>query len=224
MAFRTRSHNTIERGHATLLARTKEPIQMHTFDPYQPYSAWGMHTTNPFGVPYSNPVYTNPVAVNPLLAGMTPWGHTHVGVPQQAANPLHQLQLAALASQGAIPQLLALSQLNPSLQNPIAAAIYQNAMQQNPLLAASLYNPLIAAAVQNQIQGAWGQFGQPVNPFSQVSHGQIGVASGQPGQSVAPQGQFIAGLAPQSFIGQPGLGQGWGQINPLIGQLTGRPF
>jgi hypothetical protein len=165
-----------------------------------PYGGQYYGTPNPVGMPY-NVQQTS--AINPL-AGINPpaminpiAGQAYGSQQGNGLHPLQQLQLASLASQGAIPQLLALSPLAAGLQNPIVAAL--------------LSNPLIAAGLHSQF-GHQQQFGQQ----PQFQQPQLG----QP-QSLYPQ----LPLAPQSWVGQGsqlGGGQGYGQIHPLLAQLTAR--
>jgi len=69
------------------------------------------------------------------------------------------------------------------------------------------------------------QFGQMGSPYGQIppQFGQIGSPYGQIG---SPYGQIGSMLAPQSWVGQPGLygSHPLGQVHPLISQLIGRGF
>lgn len=144
------------------------------------------------GTPFGLPA--TPFAGLPY-AGVTP-GVTH---PQQ----LHAAQILATqaAIQQQLQQLLQLQQLQ-QLQNPLLAAV-----QQNPLLAATLQNPIGAGVIQNPL----------LNPGLPQT--------GIPGlQSHLPYPQIgqIAGLQPQTWVGQGGLGIGQPFGNP---QLAGiHPF
>jgi len=123
----------------------------------------------------------------------------------QLQNPLLQ---AALQTPGVIgsvlqnPLLQAALQtpgvIGSVLQNPLLMATLQNPVLQNPVLQATLQNPLLQhTGLHNPIHALTGQVGSPF--------GQIGQ------------------LAPQTWVGQPGLlgqglGQTIGQIHPLIAQ------
>jgi hypothetical protein len=185
-----------------------------------PYGGQYYGTPNPVGMPYN---VQQASAINPL-AGINPLAMINPtpGIPQtqqgygpqqgNGLHPLQQLQLASLASQGGIPQLFALSPLAAGLQNPITAALLSN-----PLIAAGLHSQF---GHQQQF-GQQPQFGQP--QFQQPQFGQPQFQQpqfGQP-QSLYPQ----LPLAPQSWVGQGGQlggGQAYGQINPLLAQLTAR--
>jgi hypothetical protein len=108
------------------------------------------------------------------------------------------------------------------------------ALLQNPLIAASLENPLVNQLIAQTQFGAQQhnpfnpyigqqvpQFGQIGSPYGQMGspYGQIGSPYGQIG---SPYGQM--GLAPQSWVGQPGLygNNPLGQVHPLVQQLVGR--
>ena len=178
-----------------------------THDPFQIQSALGAYSglATPFQSLYSS---LNPVAAfNPLAAAYQPM-----------AGIIPQLQLAQiLAARAAVPQLLATSPWSAGLHNPLLAS----AVLQNPLIASALENPLV-----NQLI-AQAQFGAQHNPFNpyigqQVPQfGQIGSPYGQVG---SPYGQISPMLAPQSWVGQPGLygNSPLGQVHPLVSQLVGR--
>lgn len=212
-----------------------------TYDPFQTYSAFGPYAgiNNPIGLQYAalqNSLMNPMAAVNPFAT-------------QSGINP-QQLQLAAiLASQGAIPQLLGLSpyavgqQHNPllsALHNPMAGL--QNP-QLNPILASMLASgPQLGYQPQQfgyQPNSPWGQVGSPYgvpgSPMGQqigLPFGQTGQPFGQAGspfaqQTGSPFGQTGFPLAPQSWVGQGGpfgSGPAFGQGNPLLAQLSGRPF
>lgn len=218
-----------------------------------PYGAPYYGTLNPMGMPYNiqqtsaiNPLAAGmhplaaatlglspgyPATINPLL-GIPQAGQQGYGpYPAQGFINPQQLQLAsALASQAAIPQLLGLS--------PLAG------LQHHPILAALLQNPLITAGLQAQLgqQSQYGQqlpFGQPQfgqqlpfgqqPQFGQQPHslysqlgqiGGLGFGQGGPGAGIGYP------LAPQSWVGQAGQwsGQGYGQVHPLLAQLTARAY
>jgi hypothetical protein len=181
-----------------------------------PYGAANLGGLNPLGIPY-NPQISN---INPL-AGIHPLAAATLGLsqmapqgygPYQAQNFIHpqHLQLAsALAQQAAIPQQV-FGQYGPGI-SPVAG-LY------NPM-AALLSNPFIAAALQSQY-GA--------QQFSQQPHySQFGVGGGSQFGQPGVLGGIGAPLAPQSWVGQGGQlggGQGFGQINPLLAQLSARAF
>jgi hypothetical protein len=176
---------------------------------------------NPFTSPYAGSIQP---AINPLanpFAGVTqsisPFvQQAYGGVPnyaaiaqqqqlqqqqlqqqlQQQVQEIQRLQTLAsiLASQGANPQMLGLSQQNNPYQNqPFQNQPFQNQLWQtqqpnllpNPLIAASLQNPLINPVLAQQLA-------QQQNPFAQTAFP----------------------LAPQSWVGQ--------QFNPHHHQLAGR--
>jgi len=196
-------------------------------DPFQSYAAmstpYGAHlgNSNPMGIPYNVQTPT----INPL-AGIHPLAAAALGLSQAAINPINgipqmgpqgfgqypaqsfinpqQLQLAsALAQQALIPQLL-------GQQSSLAF--------QNPMVAALLSNPLIATGLQSQYGGQ--QFGQqPHSLYSQFAQNG-GSPFGQPGLPVG----IGYPLAPQSWVGQGGAAQGYGQVNPLLAQFGPRPF
>lgn len=183
-------------------------------DPFQTHSQWGAYPGIQTGL--------NPMALNPLTAGFSPFGQQlgMQGIPgyggihpqqlqqQQLQQQLQQLQLATLlAAQGGIPQLLGQSPFVTGLQNPLTAIGYQN-----PLLSQGLQNPLTNPILAQYYQSQYPQVGYGnVSPW-----GQIGSHLGQTGYP----------LAPQTWIGQQGLGGGspFGQGNPLLSQLAGRGF
>lgn len=186
-------------------------------DPFQTYATMGV----PYNVPQTSGI--NPLAgIHPLTAaalGLSAGIPTNInpitGVLQTgqqgygsypAQNFINSQQLqqvaAALASQAAVPQLPGLSSLTGGLQNPGL---------QNPVIAALLTNPWVAAGLQAQ----FGQ--QPHSLYSQF--GQIGSPLGQG----VPTAGFGYPLAPQSWVGQGSqFGGGYGQVHPLIAQLTAR--
>ena len=178
-----------------------------THDPFQIHPAFGAYSglATPFQSLYSS---LNPVAAfNPLA-----------GAYQPMAGIIPQLQLAQiLAARAAVPQLLAASPWSNGLQNPLLASVLQN-----PMIAATLENPLV-----NQLF-AQTQFGaQQHNPFNSYIGQQVPQFGQQVppyGQIGSPYGQISPMLAPQSWVGQPGLygNNPLGQVHPLVQQLVGR--
>lgn len=208
-----------------------------TYDPFQNHSAFGAYPgpTTPFQSPY---MQFNPVAAfNPLTAAYP---------PMAGISPQH-LQLAQiLAARAAVPQLLAASPWttglnNPLLQNPLLAATLENSLL-NPILAQTQFgaqpypfNPHMGQGVPQfgQMGSPHGQippqFGHNGSPYGQIppQFGQMGSPYGQIppqfGQNGSPYSQM---LAPQSWVGQPGLygSHAPGQVHPLVAQLLGRGF
>jgi len=179
-------------------------------DPFQTHSMWGGYPGVTAGL--------NPMMLNPLTAG-SPYGQPFgaPGIPgyggihpqqlqqQHLHQQLQQLQLAALlTSQAGIPQLFGQSPFTSGWQNPLLS-------QQNPLLSQSLQNPLLNPILAQYYQSQYPQAGYGnVSPF---------------GQTGSPFGQTGYPLAPQSWIGQQGLGGSpFGQGHPLLSQLVGRGF
>ena len=86
------------------------------------------------------------------------------------------------------------------------------------------FNPYIGQTVP--------QLGQIGSPYGQITpqFGQIGLPYGQItpqfGQIGLPYGQIGSVLAPQSWVGQPGLygSHPLSQVHPLVSQLIGRGF
>ena len=184
-----------------------------TYDPFQTYSAIGAGVTNPLQSPYMAASQINPIALQQLAAtagiggaGIVPQ-HLQHQLHQQQLQQLQQLQLAQiLAARAGIPQLMAGSPWT----NPLAAGF------ENPLM-----NPLLA-------QQFGGQQGFQANPY-QVNPYQVNPYQVNPYQHT-PQmgfGQLGQGLAPQTWVGQPGQfgGQIPGQVHPLVAQqLAARGF
>jgi hypothetical protein len=179
-----------------------------TYDPFQTYSAIGAGVTNPLQSPYMAASQINPIALQQLAAtagiggaGIVPQ-HLQHQLHQQQLQQLQQLQLAQiLAARAGIPQLMAGSPWT----NPLAAGF------ENPLM-----NPLVA-------QQFGGQQGFPTNPY-QVNPYQVNPYQHTPQMGFGPLGQ---GLAPQSWVGQPGQfgSQIPGQVHPLVAQqLAARGF
>jgi hypothetical protein len=137
--------------------------------------------------------------LNPF-AGINPGYTQHPGIPGYGGiHPQLQLQLAALASQGAGQQWSPYSGLQNPFQNPFLTSILQNPFALQSLQAAGLLqnpilqNPLLQNPLLAQTGGFGGSpFGQQHTPFQQF-------------------GQYGQGLAPQTWIGQGA-------------QFGGRPF
>ncbi|HTB18182.1 MAG TPA: hypothetical protein VK708_08690 [Bryobacteraceae bacterium] len=163
-------------------------------DPFQTYANMGV----PYNVQQTSGV--NPLTgYNPLLA----------------INPITGVPQTGQQGYGPYP---AQNFINPQQfihpQQLQVAALASQAAIQNPIVAALLANPLLAAGLQSQFAQ------QPHSLYSQF---------GQLGGSAFGQNIPTAGIgyppAPQSWVGQPGqLGgvPGYGQIHPLIAQLTQR--
>jgi len=196
---------------------------MMTFDPFQNYSsALGPHygMTAPFGLPHNVPQ----ASVAPTF-GIPQAGFPQPGISQQIGQPNY----GGLQAQGGLAQNPALQ----ALQNPLLAVAVQTILQ-NPWLAAVLQNPSIVAGLQNsplnpvqygsqQQSPYYPQIGQPGLPYGQQQQ-QLGSPWQQ--QLGSPFGQGLP-LAPQSWVGQPGLlgaGQPFGQVHPLLSQLGVRPW
>jgi hypothetical protein len=186
-------------------------------DPFQNYANMGSpygaapYQGSPYAAPYYNPLAASlgSSAINPATIN----GFPQAGQPGHGLNPVQgflnpqQLQLAALlASQAGIPQF-GISPQAVALQNPIVAAL--------------LANPLIAAGLHSQFGQQPQQFGQqPQSLYSQF--GQVG---GSPFGPAGPSAGVGYPLAPQSWVGQGGQlggGQPYGQIHPLLAQVTAR--
>ena len=174
---------------------------MMTHDPYQTYPTMGAYggVTTPFTSPYANPA----AAINPLAAAVGLSAIPTAGIPQ-----LGQQGYAGYPVHGGInPQQLQLALLF-ALQGMIPQAVglsQQTGGWQNPLLASLNQNPLALAGLQNPL----------LNPLAQ-QHAQY-----------SPIGQINPLLAPQSWVGQPGLlggGQPFNPIHALASQLGPRPF
>src|SRR6266850_2173158 len=217
-----------------------------TYDPYQTHSALGAYPglATPFQSPHlfqSPYMPLNPVAAfNPLAAAYPP-----------IAGILPQLHLAQiLAARAAVPQLTA-SPWTSGLNHPLLAA----AVLQNPHIAATLENPLLNPILAQtqfgaqpypfnpylgqtapQLGSPYGQIppqlGQIGSPYGQITpqFGQLGSPYGQIppqfSQIGSPYGQIGSMLAPQSWVGQPGLygSHPLSQVHPLVSQLIGRGF
>ena len=156
-----------------------------THDPFQTYAMLGAYSGVPTLQPFTQQNY-----------GQFPGAYNPFAIQQQLQH------LSAILAAQTNPQWQGLGafpgQHNPfgGMQQTPFAGLQQNpftALQQNPLIAATLQNPLLNPLVA-QI------FGQHLQP------GNIGGT---------PYGQSGYPLAPQSWIGQGGLGQ----IQPLYQQL-----
>lgn len=194
-------------------------------DPFQTYSMLSAY-----------PGTTAALGLNPLAGGISPFGQPGIGglIPQLQQQHLQQqlqqhlqqqilqqqilqqqLQLAAILGQHVgNPQMLGISHLG-GLHNPLATLGLQNPLFQNPL-AQILQNPLVNPVLAQHYQSQFPQIGYGGSPFGQVGS--------QLGQTGSPFGQIGYPLAPQSWIGQPGLGGGspFVQGHPLLSQLAGR--
>jgi len=156
---------------------------------------------------------------------------SQAGIPQAYGIPNPYVSAFQNPWIGQQNPLLTAGIQNPLLQNPLLQnPLLQNPLLQNPLLTAVLQNPLLAASLQNPQVGhhhlgqLGGQFGpQQYSPFGQQLGSPFGQQIGSPfgQQQFSPYGQ-IGTLAPQTWVGQGGLGS---QINPLIAQqLASRLF
>jgi hypothetical protein len=199
-------------------------------DPFQTHSMWGAYPGTTGG---------NPLAINPLIAGIS---GQQIGNPgifgyggihpqqlqqlqqqqqlqqlQQLQQHVQQLQLAALlASQTGGQQWGGQSPFMTGLQNPLSAIGLHNPLpyQQNPFLSQHLLqNPLLNPIVQQYYQS---------QQYPQIGYGSVSPF----GQVGSPFGQAGYPLAPQSWIGQQGLGGAspFGQGHPLLSQLVGSPL
>lgn len=185
-----------------------------THDPFQTYSGINpLATLNPWtvaalqaGVPYGVAPHLGQQQGIPMFGGVHPQQQLQAML---ASQMLHPLALAAIGA-GWQHQLGGQQpfggQHNPllTMQNPLL----------NPILAQQYYSSLYQQPTH--IGSPGGQFG---SPFGQTSpFGQIGSPFGQIGSPFAQTGYP---LAPQTWIGQTGLGGGYGQ-NPLLASLAGR--
>jgi hypothetical protein len=171
---------------------------MMTHDPFQNYQTTGAYPGGgtPFGQPYG-----------PFQSPFNPMAQTgqQPGNPGIGGNGIYPQQLqggGTPGQQGLLQQLLALNSLAASQQNPLLQHPLAQSLWQNPLLAASLQNPLLNPMLAYH---GWPQQQQ----------------QGWPQQ----QQQFNYPPAPQSLIGAGGIGQPFGQFNPLahlaLRQATG---
>jgi len=193
-------------------------------DPFQTYATLGAHS----GV-------TNPL--QQLTGGISPFGQQGIG----GYGGIHpqQLQLATMLAHATNPQLLGLT---GGIHNPIASIVQQNpvvqALQhqliqqslQNQLVQQALQNPLVSQVLQNPLvsQSLQNPLLNPiVSQYYQSQYPQIGWGGQSPfGQIGSPFGQTgspFGQLAPQSWIGQQGMGGGspFGYGHPLLSQWGG---
>ncbi len=183
---------------------------MFTHDPFQAYQTLGAFGgATPYGLPYAG-IHPLAFAMQPLtnpgiggfsqypqqMLGYPQQGYPQQGYPQQAQG---YPQLQGAAQQGPWQQLQGWNPLAAGLQNPIQQHHLGHPGLQNPLLTAQL-NPQFNAQVNPQLNP---QFNPQLNPMLAYQAWQ---------QQQTP---FPYPLAPQSFIGGPGIGQPYGQINPL---------
>jgi hypothetical protein len=193
-------------------------------DPFQNYGNLGAQMGNQGGFPFQGfnaPTQGLPQQTgiqHPILAALAAQG----GIQ----NPL----LAGLAAQGGIQHpLLAYLAAQGGIQNPLLAYLATQGGIQHPLLAylaaqGGIQHPLLAAIALREMTnpGTPGLFGSP------MGQQQFGSPMGQQ-QFGSPVGQGFP-LAPQSWIGQGGIGggqgfgQGFGQQHPLLSQWIGRQF
>lgn len=204
-----------------------------SYDPYQTYPQIGPYSgITALNNPYAAGLQTAPnaaLAPNPFAgaalglsnipnAGMPQGGQQLIpGLPNQGGINLQQLQLAALlASQGALSQLLGFSPLATGLHNPMLA------------------NQGLGPQYGYQPHSMYGQVGQGGWPFGQISpYGQQAGAPFPNSQGFGQNTPFGSQLAPQTWVGQPGMysgGQPFAQGNPLssqfaqLSQMGQRPF
>jgi hypothetical protein len=112
---------------------------------------------------------------------------------------------------GIHPQQLQLAQI---LAARAAAQQFQGASPFNTGFNTGLQNPLGITGLENPLLNPLAQFQFPQQIYGVSPHaGQFGIQGGQAG---LPLLQGVQGLAPQSWVGQPG-------IHPLVAQqLAGR--
>lgn len=182
------------------------------YDPFQTHSVLGAYPglISPFQSPYTS---LNPMAAfNPLAAAYPP---TLGIIPQQLQQ---LLQLQQLQQQQQLAQILAARAAVPQL---LSGAPWTTGLNQ-PLFAGSLLqNQLIGAGLENQLNPIFAStpFGGQPHPFSQY----IGQTVPQPfATGGSPYGQINPMLAPQSWVGQPGLQPNHGIHPALVSQLLGR--
>ena len=184
---------------------------MFTHDPFQAYQTLGAFGggVTPYGLPYAG-IHPSAFAMQPLAnPGIGGYGHYPQqlqGFPQQQSQGYpQQLQgFPQQQSQGYPQQLQGVAgQQGPWHQfqgwNPLAAAL-QNPIQHHQLSHIALQNPMLTAGLQNPL----------LNPILAYQAWQ---------QQQTP---FTYPLAPQSFLGGPGMGQPYGQPLPGIGQPYGQ--
>jgi hypothetical protein len=207
---------------------------MHTHDPFQTQLLMGAYSgaTNPFGSPYAGLQTTGAIS---------PFGQTQFGQPQFGQPPFGQQGYAGVPNLGAIAQQQQLQQLQQQLQQqqhlqqlasilgshgvnqPLFGMVtHASPWQQNPLVA---QNPLLNPAIAQQLAlqgglpyGQWPQLGQSPYGPSWSTYPQTSQIGSQFGQQPIGQGGFQPGyqLAPQSWVGQPGIFGGAQQLAAQI--------
>ena len=214
-----------------------------TYDPYQIYPALGAFSGMPASANF--PYAAQQTAQNAVAGALNPFAAAALGLSnnlqnagiaqtgqqmapafgnqqQQGGLSPQQLQLAAaiLAAQGVIPQLQAQALLgNAGLSQPFVAGL-QNP-QLNPQFA---YQPQAVYGQQQlgQIGSPFGQ--QQLNPAYLGNPYHANVYQANPFQNNQVYGQGSQ-LAPQSWVGQPGIfgnpQQAFVQGNPLANNPWG---
>jgi hypothetical protein len=179
---------------------------MFTHDPFQAYQTLAAFAggATPYGSPYQaiHPsAYAMQPFANPGITGFGPYAQQLQGFPQQGQGYPQPVQ--AFAQQLGYPQQQlqgGIGQPSPWQQlqgwNPLAAGL-QNPIQHHQLGHQPLQNPLLAASLQNPFQNPM------INPMLAYQAWQ---------QQQTP---FGYPLAPQTLIGGAGIGQPYGQFNPL---------
>jgi hypothetical protein len=194
---------------------------MMTHDPFQNYQAFGAFP----GQPYTAfQPFVNPSAIGgqtQTIPGIT----GYPGYPQQAFQGAGLQGIGIPGQQNYGQQgygqpfgqpLQTLNPLTASLQNPLVQnPLVQNALLQNALI----QNALLQSQLQQNpfLQNPQQQYPQLQNPLLQHSLAQGPWQNPMLAYHTWPQQQqqFNYPLAPQSLIGQPGIGQPFGQIHPL---------
>lgn len=169
---------------------------MFTHDPFQAYQTLGAFGggVTPYGLPYAG-IHPSALAMqqltNPGIGGYGHYPQQLQGFPQQQSQGYPQQLQGVAGQQGPWQQFQGYNPL-AALQNPLQHHQLSHLGLQNPMLTAGLQNPLLNPILAYQ---AWQQQQTP----------------------------FTYPLAPQSFIGAPGMGQpGIGQPWPGIGQPFGQ--